>query len=85
VRDVITDSGELEQHIAYSPFGQQVSISTTVAPTVMAFAFGYTGTYTDTVTGDQLHGERWYDPQGQRCREPVFLRLAATGVGASRR
>ena len=66
VRDVVKDDGTLEQHIAYSPFGEQVSISTTVAPTVVAFAFGYTGTYTDTVTGDQLHGVRWYDPASQR-------------------
>jgi RHS repeat-associated protein len=28
--------------------------------------FGYTGTYTDTVTADQLHGVRWYDPASQR-------------------
>ena len=66
VRDVVEDDGTLEQHIAYSPFGQQVTVSTTVVPTVAAFAFGYTGTYTDTVTGLQLHGARWYDPASQR-------------------
>ena len=66
VRDVVTDSGTLEQHIAYSPFGQQVSGLTTTGSVVANFAFGYTGTYTDPVTGFQLHGVRWYDPVSQR-------------------
>ena len=61
VRDVVTDAGTLEQHIAYSPFGQQVSGLTTTGSVVPSFAFGYTGTYTDRVTGLQLHGVRWYD------------------------
>jgi RHS repeat-associated protein len=62
VRDVVTDSGALEQHIAYSPFGQQVTVPSTVSPSVADLVFGYTGTYTDPVTGLQLHGVRWYDP-----------------------
>ena len=62
VRDVVTDAGTPEQHIAYSPFGQQVSGLTTTGSVVANFAFGYTGTYTDPVTGFQLHGVRWYDP-----------------------
>ena len=61
-RDVVNDSGTLEQHIAYSPFGQQVTVPSTVSPSVADFVFGYTGTYTDPVTGLQLHGVRWYDP-----------------------
>ena len=66
VRDVVDDSGTLEQHIAYSPFGQQVAGLTTTGSVVANFAFGYTGTYTDPVTGYQLHGVRWYDPASQR-------------------
>ena len=57
-----TDSGSLEQHIAYSPFGQQVTGLTTTGSVVANFAFGYTGTYTDPMTKLQLHGVRWYDP-----------------------
>ena len=60
VRDVVTDSGTLEQHIAYSPFGQHVT-GTTTGTVVADFAFGYTGTYTDPATALQLHGVRWYD------------------------
>jgi RHS repeat-associated protein len=59
IRDVVTDSGSLEQHLAYSPFGQQLTTATD-------FVFGYTGTYTDPTTGLQLHGVRWYDPTSQR-------------------
>ena len=68
VRDVVTDAGVLEQHIAYSPFGQQATGTglTTTGTVVANFAFGYTGTYTDPVTGFQLHGVRWYDPLSQR-------------------
>ncbi len=68
VRDVVTDTGAVEQHIAYSPFGQQVSGTglTTTGSVVGSFPIGYTGTYTDPVTGYQLHGRRWYDPVSQR-------------------
>jgi RHS repeat-associated protein len=68
VRDVVTDTGALEQHIAYSPFGQQVSGTglTTTGSVVPNFAFGYTGTYTDPATTLQLHGLRWYNPSSQR-------------------
>ena len=39
------------------------------------FAFGYTGTYTDPVTGLQLHGVRWYNPGSQRwlTQDPLGL------------
>jgi len=70
VRDVVTDSGALEEHIAYSPFGEQVTALTTTGSVVANFTFGYTGTYTDTVTADQLHGVRWYDPASQRWLSP---------------
>jgi len=75
VRDVVTDNGTLEQHIAYSPFGQQVSGLTTTGSVVANFAFGYTGTYTDPVTGLQLHGVRWYNPSSQRwlTQDPLGL------------
>ncbi len=65
VRDLVNDAGTLEQHVAYSPFGQQVAAQSS-NPGNVAFAFGYTGTYTDSVTADQLHGVRWYDPASQR-------------------
>ena len=76
VRDVVTDAGVLEQHIAYSPFGQQVSGLTTTGSVVASFAVGYTGTYTDPVTGLQLHGVRWYNPSSQRwlTQDPLGLR-----------
>ncbi len=61
VRDLVDDSGTLQEHIAYSPFGQQVAAQSS-NPGYVTFAFGYTGTYTDPVTGYQLHGVRWYDP-----------------------
>ena len=60
VRDLVNDSGVLQQHIAYSPFGQQVAAQSS-NPGNVTFAFGYTGTYTDSGTGFQLHGVRWYD------------------------
>jgi RHS repeat-associated protein len=64
VTDVLNDAGTVEQHLAYSPFGAQTAQSTN--PGSVIFVFGYTGTYTDTVTGDQLHGVRWLDPSTQR-------------------
>jgi len=75
VRDVVEDNGTLEQHIAYSPFGQQVSGLTTTGSVVANFAFGYTGTYTDPVTNLQLHGVRWYNPGSQRwlTQDPLGL------------
>jgi RHS repeat-associated protein len=75
VRDVVEDNGTLEQHIAYSPFGQQVAGLTTTGSVVANFAFGYTGTYTDPLTGLQLHGVRWYNPSSQRwlTQDPLGL------------
>lgn len=64
VRDVVNDSGTLQEHFAYSPFGQQVAAQSS-NPGSVSFAFGYTGTYTDPITGLQLHGVRWYDPASQ--------------------
>ena len=64
--DLVSDTGTLEEHIAYSPFGQQTA--QTVNPVQLGvnpvdFVFGYTGSYTDPATGGlQLHGARWYDP-----------------------
>ena len=70
IRDVINDSGTLEQHIAYSPFGARVQIASSYTnsslPTGAIQVFGYTGAFTDAITGDQLHGVRWYNPQLQR-------------------
>ena len=73
VRDVVTDSGALEQHIAYGPFGQQVSGTglTTTGSVVPNFAFGYTGTYTDPATGLQLHGRRWYNPNSPHKKKKI--------------
>ena len=75
VRDVVADDGTLLQHIAYSRFGQQLVLNNGAYVAQVAFAFGYTGEYTDTVTGDQLHGVRWYDPQSQRwlTQDPLGL------------
>ncbi len=74
VRDVVNDAGTLEQHIAYSPFGQQSAQSSN--PGNVDSVFGYTGTFTDPLTGYQLHGVRWYDPAGQRwlSQDPSGLR-----------
>jgi RHS repeat-associated protein len=65
VRDLVNDSGVLQEHIAYSPFGQQV-VAQSTNPGSVVFVIGYTGTYTDVATADQLHGVRWYDPASQR-------------------
>jgi RHS repeat-associated protein len=62
VTDVINSAGEIQEHIAYSPFGAQTAQTTGT----IVFAFGYTGTYTDTTTGLQLHDFRWYDPEAGR-------------------
>jgi RHS repeat-associated protein len=72
VRDVVNDSGVLEEHIAYSPFGRQVAVPSSYSNSV-TFVFGYTGAYTDVATADQLHGVRWYDPASQRwlSEDPV--------------
>ena len=67
VRDLVTDDGSLDDHIAYTPFGQQLLPMWNGAYTAeVVYAFGYTGAYTDVVTGDQLHGVRWYDPSTER-------------------
>jgi len=79
VRDVVNDSGTLEQHIAYSPFGQQVSVASSYTngslPAAADAVFGYTGTYTDPVTTLQLHGLRWYNPGSERwlTEDPLGL------------
>ena len=66
VTDVVGDSGTLYEHIDYSPFGvQNVSIKNT-PPAGYVLPVGFTGTYTDPVTGYQLHGARWYNPVNQR-------------------
>jgi RHS repeat-associated protein len=73
IRDVVSDSGTLEQHLAYNPFGQQVASLSYASSGLAAAAdavFGYTGTYTDPITGLQLHGVRWYDPGSQRWLTP---------------
>ena len=62
VRDLVVDSGALVQHVAYTPFGQQLVLDNGSYVPQVAFAIGYTGTYTDPTTGLQLHGVRWYDP-----------------------
>ena len=70
VTDVVNDSGALYEHIDYSPFGvQNVTVENT-PPTGYVLPFGYTGTYTDPLTGYQLHGLRWYDPVNQALAEP---------------
>ena len=51
VRDLVDDAGTLVEHIAYSPFGQQAGSATPGNPAAVDFVFGYTGTYTDPVTG----------------------------------
>ena len=66
VRDLVTDNGTLAEHIAYSPFGQQLVLNNGAYVPEVVYAFGYTGSYTDVVTADQLHGVRWYDPATQR-------------------
>ena len=67
---MVNDAGTLVEHIAYSPFGQQVQVPSSYTNSGLVNtalpAFGYTGTYTDPVTGFQLHGVRWYDPASQR-------------------
>jgi RHS repeat-associated protein len=64
VTDLVDDAGTLEEHLAYSPFGQQTAQSSN--PGSVDFDFGYDGTYTDATTGDQLHDLRWYDAAMQR-------------------
>jgi RHS repeat-associated protein len=84
VRDLVNDSGVLQEHIAYSPFGQQVAAQST-NPGSVVFVFGYTGTYTDVATADQLHGVRWYDPASQRwlSEDPIAAGTNAYQYGSS--
>ena len=72
VRDVLNDSGTLEEHIGYSPFGQVVASQST-DPGSVVLVNGYTGAFTDVVTCDQLNGVRWYNPATQRwiCQDPI--------------
>ena len=64
VRDVVQyNSGDNTtagvEHIIYNSFGAKLSDTFTTAT---PFTYGYAGTFTDTVTADQLHGVRWLDP-----------------------
>ena len=66
IRDVLeynatTAATSAVEHIAYTSFG---AVATKTG--LITFAFGYTGTYTDITTADQLHGVRWYDPTAER-------------------
>jgi RHS repeat-associated protein len=78
VTDVINNAGEIQEHIAYSPFGSQTGLTTGS----VTFAFGYTGTYTDATTGFQYHSDpftgvagRWYNPGSQEwvSQDPLGL------------
>jgi RHS repeat-associated protein len=81
VRDLVDDSGDLIQHTAYSSFGQMdpIESSNPVQPggNPVDVVFGYTGTFTDPATGEQLHGIRWYDPADQRWQTPDPSGLSA--------
>ena len=86
VRDVVTDAGVSAEHTAYNPFGEALPSTGTgamsyVNPTyetaLADMTFGYTGTYTDPLTGLQLHGVRWYNPASQRWLTQDPLGLAA--------
>ena len=66
IRDLVSSDGTLQQHIAYSPFGQQIVTAAGAFSTEAVCVFGYTGSYTDVVTGDVLNGVRWYDPSSER-------------------
>ena len=66
IRDLVSSDGTLQQHIAYSPFGQQIVTAAGAFSTEAVCVFGYTGSFTDVVTGDVLNGVRWYDPASER-------------------
>jgi RHS repeat-associated protein len=68
VRNLIDDSGDLVDHIAYSPFGQQTPQS--VDAGAVDFLFGYDGEVTDAVTGEVFADYRIYDPAIQRWDQP---------------
>jgi RHS repeat-associated protein len=68
VRNLIDDSGDLVDHIAYSPFGQQTPQS--VDAGAVDFLFGYDGEVTDPVTGEVFADCRVYDPAIQRWDQP---------------
>ncbi len=65
-RDLVSSDGTLQQHIAYSPFGQQIVTAAGAFSTEAVCVFGYTGSFTDVVTGDVHNGVRWYDPASER-------------------
>ena len=72
-------AARLYRRIDYSPFGvQNVSIKNTL-PAGYVVPVGFTGTYTDPVTGYQLHGARWYDPSGGRWLSEDPSGLSAGG------
>lgn len=66
IRDLVSSDGTLQQHIAYSPFGQQIVTAAGAFTTEAVCVFGYTGSYTDVLTSDVLNGVRWYDPSSER-------------------
>ena len=77
VRDVVQyNSGDNTtagvEHIIYNSFGAKLSDTFTTAT---QFTYGYAGTFTNTVTADQLHGVRWLDPSTRRwlTQDPTGL------------
>ncbi len=75
VRDVeqynfTTNAADNVEHIVYNSFGAKLSDTGSVT-----FAFGFQDEYTDSVSADQLHGVRWFDPATQRwlTQDPAGL------------
>ena len=69
VTDVVGGSGTPYRRIDYSPFGvQNVSIKNTL-PAGYVVPVGFTGTYTDPVTGYQLHGDSLVRPKWRQVAE----------------
>ena len=75
VRDLVDSSGTLEDHIAYSPFGQPLT-HTSSDPAIVAFLFEHDGSFYDRTTGLEHDGQRWYDSLIERwlTQDPSGLR-----------
>jgi RHS repeat-associated protein len=74
-RDIIDNSGALQDHLTYNAFGALTSQAgpAVAAATDLIFG-GYTGAFYDNATGLVHDGDRWYMPSIQRwmSQDPIF-------------
>lgn len=93
IRDIVDNSGTLQDHLTYNSFGVLTGQSGPAAYGATDVIFGgYTGAFYDSATGLQYHNDsstgitgRWYNPELQRwmSEDPIFPLSGSNPYGYS--